>query len=170
MLLEMSKNEFDKVFDIMSEAFPYDERRPKEAEFALLSNPDFHIYVYKDEEAGDVKGFISLYDFQEFCYLEHFAISSKYRNHGIGSKILTGIKSLYDNIIFEVEPPTTEQAVKRISFYNRNGFVLNDYEYIQPPIYDGRAQVPLMIMSSNVLDFNTFTRTKDILYKRVYHI
>lgn len=170
MLFKMSKSEFDKVLDVMVEAFPYDERRTKEAEFALLSNPDFHIYVYKEDECGEIKGFISLYDLDEFCFLEHFAISSEYRNQGIGSKILAEIKALYVNIVFEVEPPITEQAVKRICFYERNGFVLNDYEYIQPPMCEGRAQVPLMIMSSAPLDSLAFERIKKTLYKNVYHV
>lgn len=170
MLKRMDIGDFDAVFDIMCEAFPYDERRAKEAEYALLSNPDFCIYVYKDDEIGNIKGFISIYDFQEFCFLEHFAIAKEYRGHGIGSKILSEISALYNNIVFEVEPPTTDQAVKRIAFYERNGFVLNDYPYIQPPICEGRAQVPLMIMSSNALDTDTYEKAKSTLYSKVYHV
>lgn len=166
----MVMGDFDAVFDIMCEAFPYDERRTKEAEYALLSNPDFRLHVYKDSEIGDIKGFISLYDFREFCFLEHFAIAKAYRGQGIGSKILREISAIYENIVFEVEPPTTDQAVKRIAFYKRNGFVLNDYPYIQPPICEGRAEVPLMIMSSTGLDDVAFEKIKRTLYSKVYHV
>ena len=47
----------------------------------------------------------------------------------------------------EVEPPEDELTRRRIGFYERNGFVLNDYDYVQPSLGEGKDPVPLRIMT-----------------------
>lgn len=168
MLTKLEKKDFDAFFKIMEEAFPTDERRPYLEEYALLSNKKFLPYVLKNDDK--IIGFITVYDFSDFVYVEHFAISSEYRNQGVGSKILSELSAMYSNIVLEVEPPTTEQAVKRIAFYKRNGFCLSDYSYMQPPISKGKKEVPLMIMSSFELDEAAFSKIKQTLYTEVYHV
>ena len=68
MLYKMKDEEFEKVYKIMFESFPVDERRTFDEQIELLSNPLFEIFV---------KGFISIYRLEEFCFLEHFAVSEK---------------------------------------------------------------------------------------------
>ena len=46
-----------------------------------------------------------------------------------------------------MEPPETELTRRRIGFYERNGFVLNDYDYVQPSLGEGKDPVPLRIMT-----------------------
>lgn len=72
----------------MSESFPVDERRTFDEQIGLLTNPLFEILVWKDGDLGDVKGFISTYRLEGFCFVEHFAVSEKYRNEGIGRSVL----------------------------------------------------------------------------------
>lgn len=172
MLYTMSLNEFDKVFDIMSEAFPYDERRTyDEQKQVCFNNPLFTTYVHKDSENGDVKGFISTYDFADFCYVEHFAIALSERGKGLGSEVVDALLALRKRVCLEVEPPVTEQAVRRIKFYEKHGFTLNNFEYIQPPISRGRNPIPLMIMTSfGLLDYDVFSNIKKTLYRNVYHV
>lgn len=117
MLYKMKDEEFEKVYKIMFESFPVDERRTFDEQIELLSNPLFEIFVWKDEKAGDVKGFISIYRLEEFCFLEHFAVSEKYRNEGIGRSVLKKLLEWQEKVCLEVEPPVT--ARKSQTKFNR---------------------------------------------------
>ena len=67
------------------------------------------------------------------------------------------------------ELPENELARRRIGFYSRNGFKLNNYPYIQPPMSAGKNPVPLLIMTTGgVLAESEFINMRDILYKNVY--
>ena len=69
----------------------------------------------------------------------------------------------------EVELPETDMARRRIGFYMRNGFFLNEYDYIQPPISKGRLPVPLRIMTSGGrITQADFEKIRTVLYKEVY--
>lgn len=171
MLYRMQNDEFEKVFEIMVDAFPIDERRTFDEQIALLDNPLFEISVCKDSPSGEIKGFISTYSFSKFCFAEHFAVDSKYRNMGLGHEILSELATLRTRILLEVEPPITEQAKRRIAFYERNGFCLNEYQYTQPPISKHTKPIPLMIMTTDgALSEAQFLEAKATLYENVYGV
>lgn len=46
-------------------------------------------------------------------------------------------------ILFEVEDPDTELAQRRIGFYERMGFHLSPFEYVQSPLQKGQDDLPL---------------------------
>ena len=127
------------------------------------------IYVNKDDN-GEINAFIALWNFDGFVFIEHFAVSQTVRNCGIGSNILNSVKSITDKIIcLEVEIPKGEFEKRRVAFYERNGFFLNEYDYTQPPISQGKNLVPLMIMTSGRKINNCeFENIKQKLYKVVY--
>lgn len=166
-LNEINIADFDKMFEIMEKSFPEDERRPKNEQKMLFDNP-----LYKVHCAGEIKGFMAVWEFEKFVFLEHFAVSPEHRNEGLGSKMLSALVGMYGKkICLEVEPPETDIASGRIEFYKRNGFYLNEYPYIQPPISKGKRQVPLMIMTSGgVASKCEFEEIKSTLYKEVYKI
>lgn len=169
MLYKMREEEFATVYKIMSESFPVDERRTFDEQIGLLTNPLFEILVWKDGDFGDVKGFISTYRLEGICFVEHFAVSEKYRNEGIGRSVLKKLLEEQEKVCLEVEPPETEQARRRIEFYRRNGFYTNEYPYIQPPISKGTKPIPLIIMTTGgVIDEREFLRIKNELYGKVY--
>lgn len=169
MLRKMRKEEFDSIYEIMLEAFPIDERRSFDEEKQLLSNPAFEISVWHDDDK--IKGFISVYHIDDFCFVEHFAVSPKYRNEGIGKSVLQQLLGIEKKVCLEVEPPVTENAKRRIDFYRRNGFYLNEYPYIQPPISKGTEPIPLLIMTTGgMVDEEEFSRIKQSLYVNVYGI
>ena len=171
MLKKMLLSDFDEVYKIMEEAFPVDEIRTYEDQKAiLLENPKFNPFVLKNEKTGEIEGFISVYNFSNFFYIEHFAIKYKYRNNGLGSKILQEILNLYKGrVCLEAEVPNTEIAIRRIEFYKRNGFLKNDYDYIQPPMSKGRKPVPLVILTTGGnISKEEFQEIKNTLYKEVY--
>ena len=164
-LKEINIADFDKMFEIMEKSFPTDERRPKEEQKALFENPLYKVYC-----AGEMKAFMAVWEFDSFVFLEHFAVSPVCRNEGLGSKMLEELKRIYNKkICLEVEPPETDTAKRRVNFYKRNGFYLNEYPYIQPPISKGKQPVPLMIMTSGgTIDKQEFEEIKNTLYKEVY--
>ena len=74
-------------------------------------------------------------------------------------------------ICLEVELPDCEIAKRRIEFYKRNGFFLNEYPYEQPAITKGRKPLPLMIMTSgSEITKDRFDDIKVLLYKCVYQV
>ncbi len=172
MFIKLHPNHFQNMYKIMEESFPIDEYRPYEDQKNLLKNDNYCIYALQDNDNQNIKAFITLWRFDDFAFIEHFAVDAKYRGGGIGSSLLQEvIKSLKCRVCLEVEPPIDALCKKRIKFYKKNGFHLNDYSYIQPPVSKGRKELQLLIMTSHskVLK-NDFENLKRVLYKHVYNI
>lgn len=161
---------FDEVFQIMQESFPLEEYRPYDEQKALLLRPEYRLYGAIDDEKGQLQAFLSVYEFEAFVFVEHFAVSPRFRNQGVGGTLLQEVKNRTEKrICLEVELPQTEIAKRRIAFYQRNGFRWNEYPYIQPPISQGKPPLPLSIMSSEQeLTKKEFAKIKKVLYEEVY--
>ena len=172
MLIALEKNDFENVYSIMEDSFCTDEFRPYLEQYELLEKTNYKIYVLKDYCTKSVKAFIALWQFKDFCFIEHFAVDRKYRGEGIGSMIIKEITKMRKcPICLEVEPPKTDVAKKRIEFYEQNGFCLNNYSYIQPPISENRKAIPLLIMTSSAkISEETFEYYKSVLYEKVYGV
>ncbi len=173
MLTKMSKYEFEQVYRIMESSFPPDEHRPYEEQLKLLNNPNYQIYVAKkDENSNEIQGFMAVWQFDDLSFIEHFAVDSKYRNTGLGSRMLQEIREhLTGRICLEVELPDDDIAKRRIEFYKRNGLYYNDYPYIQPAISKGRNPIPLRIMTSGgIVSQSEYQEIRDILYREVYEV
>ncbi len=170
MLKRIDENGFDRMFSIMESSFPRDEYRTYEGQKALLGKSEYNLLGLFDGET--LKGFIAVWKFDYVTFIEHFAVSEKYRNEGLGSKILGEIAENSDKIIcLEVEPPKDEMSIRRIEFYKRNGFYFNDYPYVQPAMAKGKKEIPLFIMTANRgVTEGEFEKIKDELYRRVYHV
>lgn len=165
MIEKLKKQDFDRVYAIMEQSFPSDEIRPYAEQKKLLDNPVYSIYQTEQRNA-----FIAVWEFDDFVFIEHFAVGKEYRNTGLGGKMLGEFLEKQKKIVcLEVELPETELAKRRIGFYERNGFFLNEYEYFQPPISKGKNVVPLMIMTSNSkIEEDMFNKIRYTLYKEVY--
>ncbi len=172
MLEELQVKDFDKVYSMMEESFPVDERRTYEEQKALLDNEMYSIYILPDTENDNIKAFIAIWRFDDFAFVEHFAVSSLYRNGGLGALILQEVKKFLSSMIcLEVELPEEEMAKRRIGFYERNGFYYNEYEYMQPAISKDRNEIPLRIMTTGgKVTEDRFNEMKDILYQYVYGV
>lgn len=171
MIEKLKAKDFDKMFDLMEKSFPPDELRTYEEEKALLKIPEYGAYVLSESD-DKILGFITMWQFSEFSYIDHFAVNPDARNGGIGTKILSeAVKILGKTVCLEVELPETELAERRIGFYRRNGFHLNEFRYIQPPISKGRNPIPLLIMTTgNVITKEQFSKIRSELYVKVYGV
>lgn len=169
MLTKLEKDRFDEIYKIMEESFPINEIRTYEDQKALFKCENYSIYVYVKED--EVIGFFGVWNFSDFDFIEHFAVKEKHRNGGIGTKLLRELLNILNKrVVLEVELPTTEIAKSRIKFYQRSGFVLNEYDYFQPPISKKRDKISLMLMTyPNKIGLDEYKGIRSILYQEVYH-
>ena len=138
--------DFNQIYEIMEDSFPPSEIRTRQGQKKLLSCPNYKIHLKQQNNV--ISGFIATWEFNQFCFVEHLAVRFKLRGSGIGRTIIQEyIANKNKIVILEVEPPNKEIAVRRIGFYKRLGFILNDFEYFQPPLREGQELLPLKIMS-----------------------
>lgn len=169
--LEVLTNaDFDAVWNIMENSFPVEERRERRGQEGILAEPCYHFYGCKQE--GVLAAFFAVWEFEEFSFIEHFAVEKSHRNGGIGAALLRQLLAeIKAPVILEVEPPEGELQSRRIAFYERNGFVINSYDYIQPAMSDQGRAIPLRIMSSpEKLGTAEYEKIRERLYRYVYRV
>ena len=170
MLKQLEREQFNRIYEIMKNSFPKDERRPCEEQKDLLERPEYKIYIMDRDD--EICGFLAVWEFNSITFIEHFAVAPEYRNMGIGAEMLQELKSTMDKrICLEVEPPENELTRRRIGFYERNGFFLNKQPYVQPPLSKGQEEVSLLLMTTGgKVDDLGFDEIKTLLYEKVYEV
>lgn len=156
---------YDRVEQLFLSAFPEDERRELSQQRENINNePRFELLLAESESQG--VGFITLWQFATFIYVEHFAIFPEARNGGLGSKIISEVVSQEGKpVVLEVEMPADDFARRRIEFYKRNGFSVLGYPYVQPAYRTGGNELPMLLMSSAPVDASAVAET---LRREVY--
>ena len=126
--------------------------------------------MYGYRAHGELMAFLAVWEFDTFLFVEHFAVRKSCRNGGLGAVLLTQLTAQCRRpVILEVELPTGELEARRIAFYERNGFVMNPFEYMQPAMGEDRHAIPLRIMSyPKRLLADEFETMRDVLYCHVY--
>lgn len=160
-----------EVMEIYLTSFPEEERREPEDMIARHKDCNSPLQILCIKRGEHPIGLISWWDFDDFAYIEHFAVAEEYRSSGIGSRAL---RMFADKIkkptVVEVERPgMTPMADRRISFYHRLGFSgFATFDYIQPPYSEGLPAVPLMLMATgDILLPEKITRE---LHREVYGV
>lgn len=69
--------------------FPCAEQRTLDHQITAFKADRFHLDVYLDGET--LVGFIGYWDFDDYLYIEHYAINSDLRGGGWGSRILEAL-------------------------------------------------------------------------------
>ena len=81
--------------------------------------------------------------------MEHLAVFPEMRNRKIGQQILDYWKNHLSKLqILEAEPAVEEMAVRRIGFYERNGFQVIYKDYVQPSYRKEEDSCPLWILGT----------------------
>lgn len=168
MLSILRQEQFEKLFELIEESFPIDEYRPYEAQRALLLNRHYKIFVY--EEDHEIAGFFAAWEGPGFIFIEHFAVKASKRNGGLGSRLLKAfIKQQTKPIVLEIEPPEGGIEKRRVGFYERNGFDLNQWSYVQPALAKGQSPVPVVLMSyPGPLQEQSYESFKNWVFEHVY--
>lgn len=173
MLVEKTDSRaFDQIYTLMEQSFPQEEYRPYPEQKALLSRPAYGLYAARDDREGNLLGFAAVWEWEDFAFIEHIAVSPDYRNGGLGGKLLDQVVALLEKpVCLEVEPPDGGMASRRIGFYQRHGFFLNPYPYTQPAISEGRSPIPLLIMTyGREISEAAFATIRNRLYRQVYQV
>ena len=168
-LRKMKTEEFDEVYKLMEHSFPPDERRDYAGQRALLDEPNYHIYVAGDDR---IAGFMAVWQLEGWAFVEHFAVHPDTRGQGLGSTMLAALREeLGCPICLEAELPQSAIAARRIAFYERNGFFVNEYPYEQPSFSADKKAVPLYVLTTggklSPAGFETLRRQiYNVVYKK----
>lgn len=154
-----------EIYTAYTQAFPHDERRNERQFYTLFKNPKVKIFIV--QENNDRVGYLILWHFENFYFIEHLEVFPEFRNQNLGSIILKELAKRHPHLILETEPDSYgEKAEKRIRFYQKNGFSLIDKNYIQPAYEQDKNALNLYLMSNfSVNDIKNLI--KDI-HKTVY--
>lgn len=168
MLTPMPKQDFDQFYAILTDSFPPDELRSREEHEALLDRPDYVVFAHYDQ--GKMIAFLTVWEMGEWAFVEHFAVSPSHRNHGLGATLLRQLQVMCNKpLCLEAELPETELAQRRLAFYERNGFFINRFPYMQPALESHKQPVPLYLLTTeNPLDAQEFETVKNRIYNIVY--
>lgn len=161
-------SDFKMAWNLYQNAFPSNEKRELDIQEVVLKHEDYHFEViHKDEE---FIGFIAWWQFDGLKFIEHFATLDLHRGKGYGKSILLDfIAESPDNILLEVEPPTTEMNQRRIGFYERLGFILNLHPYQQLPLRKQGELVDLLVMTiPNAISEDDLKKFKRDFKKKCY--
>ena len=162
---------WDSLVRVYQTSFPIDEQRPIESIARLIEyNIRFVAYALLDTE-GDFLGLLTTWHFEDFIYIEHFAIDPTLRSQGYGSEALKAFIHEHGKpLVLEAEPPTDALSIRRIKFYERIGLTLYDFPYMQPAYTEDSNPVELRLMGTLDTEATPLTLVSDILQREVYGV
>lgn len=154
---------------IYLDSFPSDERREWGELLELTQQPYFTLY--RINHRNETIGLITVWEWLEFIFIEHFAINKSFQGQGIGSMVLNLLQQkLTSSVILETELPHNELAIRRINFYTRLGFHICQEEYYQPAYDKDKNAVKMILMSyPDKMNLSDFIAIRSKIYKEVYH-
>lgn len=155
-----------EAWEIYTEAFPENERWSEDRYAEALANDPL---LTADGILLDGKIVGIIFHWRTPCseYIEHFAVSSDYRNRKLGARILEAMCKRYSSMILEIEEPVDELTRRRAAFYRRHGFIPSDrYGYIHPSYHKPFQEFPLKLVAyptapswEEAVDVADFVRT-----------
>lgn len=172
----MSPNEFYRITDkndrfypafyaIYSHSFPIHEQRNAEQQEAAFRDNRYYLVALIENDI--LLSFICYWDFDEYVYIEHFAVNGEMRGRQIGSHSLALFaETVGKTIILEIDPLIDEVSRKRYRFYEKLGYITNHYRHHHPaynPIFPPHELVVLSYPGQ--LDENKYNRfNHDLTY------
>ena len=190
---------WDSLVRIYRESFPIDEQRPIKSIARLLTDePRYTMHaIIDDNYAAELQavgqkpkansqaptansqrpianspkllGLLTTWHFEEFIYIEHFAIDPTLRSQGYGSEALKAFIHEHGKpIVLEAEPPTDALSIRRIKFYERIGLTLYDFPYMQPAYTEDSHPVELRLMGTIDTEATPLTDVEQQLHREVY--
>lgn len=145
-VIHRSEELFELCWSLYIGSFPYDERRDEAYHLQTIERKNYLFEAIYDDDL--FVGILGWWDFEDVRYIEHFAITPSLRSGGYGRRVLESFMVESDKmILLEVEHPVDELQRRRIGFYERLGFKLNDHHYSHPAYHIGDSRVSLLIMT-----------------------
>ncbi len=142
----------DKIWNLMTQCFPSDERSSYEIQKSLFNNPNYNCIII--EEKDMVVGFVCYWSFENFNYIEHLCVKKENRGQGLGEKLVKKVINKNKKIILEIEDTKVENnymELKRLNFYKSLGFHLISCEYFQPPLNKNDQPIKMELLTYPIL-------------------
>ena len=133
----------EQVWGLYEGSFPACEKRSYPAFITATSDARFNAKVILND-GGNLAAILFYWLADNMLYVEHLAVNPVMRGENIGSTVLKELIKTYKNhvIILEIDPPVDEISIRRLNFYERVGFVSNDYHFIHPSFAVGEKAQP----------------------------
>ncbi len=160
-----------RIWELMEEAFPPSELRVYEDQCRIMERPEIGARTLT--EGGCLTGFILWWDLPSCRFIEYLAVAEGLRGAGRGKRLLSlALEGAAGPVVLEIEPPEdSKQALERLHFYRKNGFLINDFPYLQQPLKKGDEPIPLRIMSCRKgMTEQEFAPLKEEIYRAVYGV
>ncbi|MGB3749966.1 MAG: GNAT family N-acetyltransferase [Arcobacteraceae bacterium] len=155
---------FEKAWQIYEESFPQEEKRTLAEQIKLFDKKSFTMLCYIEDEK--VLAILFYWQIERYTYLEHFAVNSTLRGRSYGSKILQEFIDNNQNIILEIEPIIDEATQKRLDFYERFDFRVNNHIHFQVPFRKNSEKLQLIFLShKKVLSDGEYTALYQMMLK-----
>lgn len=167
-LAELKPEAFPALYALMQLSFPPAETRTYEGEYALLSRPDYRVLVVFSDEI--IQAFIAEWRLDGFCYVEHFAVNPAIRGKGLGTEVFgTYLAESTLPVVIEVDDADTQEAKRRIAFYERLRMHTSEIRYQQPKlrITVDAVSLRLMVYPAGVTE-DALLRMKEHIFASVY--
>ncbi|WP_419868900.1 GNAT family N-acetyltransferase [Chryseobacterium sp. CT-SW4] len=154
------------IYHSYSNTFPESERRNYDQFIKLFSHPNVKVIAVLNE--SQAIGYLILWELSNYIFVEHFEVFEAFRSQKLGSHITGYLFKNYPRIVLEIEPEHLgEDAKRRYSFYQKNGFHLIDEMYVQPSYGEGKKTLDLWLLANYTPE--NLKETKDEIYDIVYH-
>ena len=141
---------YDDFLKIYSTSFPIHEQRDNEQQKEAFKNEHYHLICLIESEK--LHSFICYWEFENYVYIEHFAVNNKLRGQNIGSGTLSLFKQeINKTIILEIDPVKDKVSAKRLRFYEKSGFKVNAYRHHHPPYNSNYPPHELAVLSTDIV-------------------
>lgn len=171
-LKSKNDNYFEHAMKIYKMSFPIFEQRKIEDQIEVLENEKYNCTVVCED--NELVGILFYWEYDNSRYIEHLAITENLRGMNYGSKILTEFCNSDKSTILEIDNPIDNISIKRLNFYSKLGFKLQDYIHIHPPYRKEFHGHELKVMSyrNNLSNyeyekFNTFLKYEVMKYSEI---
>lgn len=148
----------------------FDRRERRDSLGGQLSNPRHHLLAIL--WSGDFAGFMTVWRFDAFAFIEHLATHPTVRGSGIGGIVLATVVQNAPLTVLEAErAEDSPLASRRLAWYQSCGFMMNPQAYRQPAYGPGLPEVPLHLLSHpRALRTDEFDAVVQTLRREVYAI
>jgi len=137
---------YKSFLEIYTISFPVHEQRNSRQQEEAFGDDRYHLVIKTEGEL--LVSFIAYWDFPDYVYIEHLAVNPDLRGQNKGSELLNDFAAITDKtIILEIDPPVDEMSWKRLSFYERLGYIPNTYTHYHPAYNKANKPHKLLVLS-----------------------
>lgn len=136
---------YGRAMELYQLSFPFHEQRERLSQERILQDSEYHFSLIYD--GSSFAGLVLYWETDEFIYIEHLCILPEMRNRQYGQKTLSLLREKNKLLLLEIDPPEDEISRRRKGFYERCGFLENQFAHIHPPYHRENQGHRLTIMT-----------------------